>query len=142
EVDRCPIVAMRFACANSICASRYRRSLSRTAASALFRSVKSITKATPSSPFPSKFAAPTSTGTRLPFLWKISFSYVGRVRSPSARLHVGRRHHPIRLASTPSSAVDSKRGRGSPTGNEESTAPYAIGGDRDDQEIDSGHQWI
>jgi len=33
------------------------------------------------------------------------------------------------------------RGRGSPTANEGSTAPYAIEGDRDDQEIDSGHEW-
>jgi hypothetical protein len=48
EADIWPIVATRFACARSICNSRYRASLSRIASSAFLRSVKSTTKLTPS----------------------------------------------------------------------------------------------
>jgi hypothetical protein len=45
-----------------------------TASSALLLSVKSSTMGTPSFPPSSNFVAPTSTGTRLPFVLKYSFS--------------------------------------------------------------------
>ena len=55
EAVNCPMVATRFACANSICTSWYRRSFSWASASARLRSVRSSTKETPR--FPSPFKA-------------------------------------------------------------------------------------
>jgi hypothetical protein len=72
---------------------RYRRSLSRSAASLLFSSERSRRKAAAvglSSPRPASIAALTSTGTRAPSLRSSSFSY-GAQAPVSARSRTARR---------------------------------------------------